>query len=233
MKSSMFLFAFFLNGMATAFQSVQYGKMPGSTRVMPSSSRLNAVSYDNCLDIGYSTVVPKPMGIIFGENPDPYYGLVVDDVAEGQNGGRAGLRVGDQLMAVGNDVVVGMDFDSVMSKLQAAQGNVELVMYRGTVANLYTILGNQMDEGDFIRDDDDGEEEVIMDENYESPVKIEVKEKKPLSPGDFFKAAGKVGKMLFDDDKPKQSKEEKKKQGFFGIGGETIQLDGNDADTLK
>ena len=73
-----------------------------------SSFRLRAVEYDQVFEVGYSVSVQKPLGIIFGENPDPYFGLVVDDVSEGLNGGMAGLRVGDQLLAIDGEVVVGI-----------------------------------------------------------------------------------------------------------------------------
>ena len=201
-----------------------------------SSFRLRAVEYDQVFEVGYSVSVQKPLGIIFGENPDPYFGLVVDDVSEGLNGGMAGLRVGDQLLAIDGEVVVGKDFDSIMSSLQNGPSNLDLVMYRGPVASLYTILSNKLGEEESVRDDDEGEEPVIMDENYESPVRIEVKERKPLGPGDFVKAFGKLGKMVADDltgGDAKQQGAPKKKSGFFGIGGETIQLDGDDANTLK
>jgi hypothetical protein len=200
-----------------------------------STSQRDAASYEICLEVGYNTQCPKPLGIVFGENPDPYFGLVVEDVAEGQNGGRAGLRVGDQLMAINGEVVVGKDFDSVMNAFQLSSGTLDLVLFRGPVASMYTILANQMGEDEFVRDDDEGDEEIVMDENYESPVVIEVKEKKSLSPADFFKAAAKVGKLLLEDDTtpPGVKKEKKKNQGFFGIGAEAIQLDGNDANTLK
>ncbi len=243
MKSSLLHFlvlwtcAIFGGSTCTAFQPVFHRGI--LARPVGSTTPLFAVSYETCRDVGYSTVVPKPLGIIFGENPDPYYGLVVDDVSEGLNGGKAGLRVGDQLMAINGKVVVGKDFDTTMGFLQAAPAKLELVMYRGPVSSMYTILSNQLEEGEWVRDDDDddnddeGEEEVIMDENYESPVRIEVKEKKPLSAGDLFKAMGKVGKMIFEDDRPAEVKQPKKKQGFFGIGGEAIQLDGDDANTLK
>mmetsp|Transcript_35428 Transcript_35428/g.85741 ORF Transcript_35428/g.85741 Transcript_35428/m.85741 type:complete len:91 (+) Transcript_35428:963-1235(+) len=88
-----------------------------------------------------------------------------------------------------------------------------------------------------------------MDENYESPVQIDVSkyEDKPLTAGDFVKAIGKLGSIVAetltddgnDDDSnegpssggsgSEDKKEKKKKRGFFGIGGETIQLDGKDA----
>eukprot|EP00428_Durinskia_dybowskii_P014078 CAMPEP_0170230228 /NCGR_PEP_ID=MMETSP0116_2-20130129/14845_1 /TAXON_ID=400756 /ORGANISM="Durinskia baltica, Strain CSIRO CS-38" /LENGTH=223 /DNA_ID=CAMNT_0010480993 /DNA_START=61 /DNA_END=732 /DNA_ORIENTATION=- len=204
-----------------------------TTTTTTKRTQLAAVPYETCVNVGYEAVVSKPLGVVFGENPDPYYGLVVDDVAEGLNGGKAGLRVGDQLMAINGNVVVGKEFDTVMGLLQSASGQLDLVLYRGPVSSLFTILGNQLGEGEFVRDE--GEEEIIiMDENYESPVRIEVKEKKPLSPADLFKAMGKVGKMMFEDNTPPEVKQQKKKQqGFFGIGAETIQLDGNDANTLK
>jgi len=47
-----------------------------------------AMSYDEMLQRvdHFEITVPKPMGVIFGENPEPYLGLVVDDVSEGMNG---------------------------------------------------------------------------------------------------------------------------------------------------
>jgi PDZ domain len=216
-----------------------------------STTQRHAASYEICAQVGYSTKCSKPLGIVFGENPDPYLGVVVDDVSEGQNGGRAGLRVGDQLMAINGQVVVGTDLESVLTLFQSIPSRdvIDLVLFRGPVSTMYTILGNQMGEDEFVRDEDgndedgDGEEEIIMDENYESPVVIEVKPKKSLSPADFFKAAAKVGKMLLEDTTATTTtsadggeaapNEKKKNQGFFGIGAESIQLDGNDANTLK
>lgn len=216
-------------------------------RSMRTITQRHAASYEVCEQVGYQTKCAKPLGIVFGENADPYFGVVVDDVSEGQNGGRAGLRVGDQLMAINGRVVVGNDLDSVLTLFQTlpARDVIDLVLFRGPVSTMYTILGNQMGEDEFVRDGDDdddeeGEDEIVMDENYESPVVIEVKPKKSLSPADFFKAAAKVGKMLLEDNAPTTTpsedgapKEKKKNQGFFGIGAEAIQLDGNDANTLK
>ncbi|KAG7336981.1 hypothetical protein IV203_016375 [Nitzschia inconspicua] len=199
-----------------------------------------ALTYDQVLSrvVSYDVTVPKPLGIIFGENPEPYFGLVVDDVAEGMNGGKAGLRVGDQLLAVNGNVVVGKDFDSVMSLLQQDSEVLDLVLYRGPVRQLFTVLGNQLQDGESIQDDDDDDDEsevVIMDENYESPVRIEVKEEKPLTPGDFVKAIGKLGSIMADNLKSDDNatSEPKKKTGFFGIGAEAIQLDGVEAKGYK
>ena len=78
-----------------------------------------------------------------------------------------------------------------------------------------------------------------MDEDYESPVKVEVKEQKPWTAGEVFSVMGKLGKALLEDDAPPpqevteqpEGEAPKKKGGggFFGIGAEAIQLDGDDA----
>lgn len=205
------------------------------TFVLPSLSA--ALNYDDLVERvdHYEVSIPKPLGVVFGENPDPYFGLVVDDVSEGLNGAKAGMRVGDQLMAVNENVVVGKDFDNVMGLLQEEPATLRLIMYRGPVTQLYTVLLNSLGEDESIyEDEEDYEEEVvIMDENYESPVRVEVKEEKPLTAGDVFKAFGKMGKMLGEtlaaDPNEGATPPPKKNTGFFGIGGETVQLDGQEA----
>jgi S1-C subfamily serine protease len=85
----------------------------------------------------YEVAVPKPLGVIFGENSEPYLGLVVDDISEGMNGGKAGLRAGDQLIAVNGKVILGTDFDAAMSRLTDDSTSVlDLVMYRGPVRQM-------------------------------------------------------------------------------------------------
>ena len=117
--------------------------------VVPAASTptaLSALSYDDVVSRvdHYEVRIPKPLGVIFGENPEPYFGLVVDDVSEGMNAGIAGVRIGDQLLAVNEQVVVGKDFDSVMGLLQDAPASLSLVMYRGPASQLFTVLANQV-----------------------------------------------------------------------------------------
>jgi hypothetical protein len=198
------------------------------------TTQLFAVNYDTVTNVGFSVSISKPLGVVFGENRDPYSGLQIDDLSEGSNGETAGLRVGDQLLSVDGTVVVGKDFDSVMDELISGPADLDLVFYRGNVKSLYIDLENI--QGDDIYDEEEEEEEeaVIMDENYESPFRVEVTEDKPLSIGDFFKAGKKVAAMLMEPvPEPGAVKKEKKNTGFFGIGGESVQLDGDDANTLK
>ena len=228
------------------------GRTPASLEDLPKScpkhyqqnsrvtTSLRAASYEDVANIGFPVSVMKPMGVVFGENPDPYYGLSVDDVAEGLNGGKAGIRVGDQLLSVNGNVVIGKDFDSVMNILtDSSSSQLDLIVYRGPVSSLYTILSNKV--GDALWEEDDSGEDsqpVIMDENYESPVKIEIVEEEPFSPADLFKAVQNIGKnLLQESEEEKLAKQEQKKQqkkgGFFGFGAESIQLDGDEARGLK
>jgi len=243
MKSFLFLI-FGAQSVVAFLPQNQHSSSVGFVPSAKSSATALSLSFDDLVSRvdHYEVSIPKPLGVVFGENPDPYFGLVVDDVSEGMNGGKAGLRIGDQLMAVNENVVVGKEFDGVMDLLQSEPSTLSLVMYRGPVTQLYTVLSNQFadegtmydDEDDYDYDDEDSQE-VIMDENYESPVRIEVREEKPLTAGDVFKAIGKLGSMLGEtmaadinegNDAPPAPK---KKSGFFGMGGETVQLDGNEA----
>lgn len=240
-----FLILFSSIQVGNAFLSQQdHRSMMISPMISSSSLSMAAMSYEDMLARvdHYEVIVPKPMGVVFGENPEPYLGLVVDDVSEGLNGGRAGLRQGDQLLAVNEEIVIGKDFDTVMGKLQEQPGKLNLILYRGPVAQVLTVLSNQLDEDQSLYEEDDyGEdsEAVIMDENYESPVVIEVKEQKPLTAGDFVKAFGKLGSMAAEtltslpDPSPDQGSDApaqpKKKTGFFGFGAEAVQLDGEEA----
>jgi hypothetical protein len=222
---------FFLNifQLSAAFQQ-SATKLAFTSRT--TTSQLFAIDYDTVADVGFSVSITKPLGVVFGENSDPYCGLQIDDISEGLNGGKAGLRVGDQLLSVDGTVVVGKDFDSVMGELTSGPADLDLIFYRGNVKSLYTDLENIQGDDIYLQEEEEEEEAVVMDENYESPFRVEVTEEKPLSIGDFFKAGKKVAAMLMEPE-PGAAKKEKKNTGFFGIGGESVQLDGDDANTLK
>lgn len=201
------------------------------------STQLFAVNYDTATDVGFIVSISKPLGVVFGENREPFCGLQIDDLSEGSNGEKAGLRVGDQLLSVDGTVVVGKDFDDVMGELTSGSADLDLVFYRGNVKTLYTDLESIQGDSIYEEEEEEEVEAVIMDENYESPFRVEVPEEKPLTIGDFFKAGKKVAAMLTEP-KPEgdaAAKKEKKKTGFFGIGGEqeSFFLDGDDANTLK
>lgn len=191
---------------------------------------MSKYSYDNVKVVGYSVSIQKPLGVVFAENGNPYYGLVVDEITQDSNGSAAGLRKGDQLLAVNGECVVGDDFDNVMSMLKSLSGTLKLQLYRGNVRDLAVTLNNMYPDVE----DEDESAPVIMDENYESPVKIEVKEEEPLDVGKAFKALG--GLFSSDEGSKEEGGGEKKekKKGLFGgmFSGETIQLEGDDATGL-
>lgn len=202
----------------------------------PSSTAafMSRVSFENLSSVGYFVSVDKPLGVVFSDNEDPYFGLVVDELDPDMNGAKAGLRKGDQLVAVNDESVVGEEFEYVMDFLKTSSGTLELQLYRGTVATLYTMLENMN-----AFQDEDEEQEIIMDENYETSVYVNVEdyEEKPISAGDVFNALKNIGSKLTEKDESyTPDKEEKKeKKGLFGgmFSQETIQLEGDDAKGLK
>lgn len=210
----------------------------GSVAYSVNNIVLQAVSYDEISDIGFDVSVAKPLGVVFGENPGPYKGLVVDDIELGTNAGIAGLRVGDQLVSVNEQVVVGEDFETIMTMLKEGPQVLDLQLYRGGVRSLYVILQNRAGDMASDEEDEEGEEPVVMDENYVSPVVVDVSQydDAPLSIGDFVNAFKNLSKKLTASDEdarpvpPKQQGETKKSGGIFGMfQQETIQLDGDDA----
>ena len=145
------------------------------------------VDLDTVSDIGYIVSIEKPIGVVFGENRAPFKGLSIDNVESDSNGDNAGLKVGDQLMAVNQKSVIGYDFDRALSLIKNAPSPVELQLYRGTIKSLFTIVINRRSDDynpDAEEDDDaDADEDalsddelVVFDENYESPVVMSAEE---------------------------------------------------------
>jgi hypothetical protein len=205
-------------------------------------------------DFGYTVQVERPLGVVFGENTAPYYGLVVDDVEPERNGEAAGLAVGDQLLAVNGVVVIGRELDAVLPLLTTSTTNtLQLQLYRGTIKRVYVLLRelNAFDPADDDGNESNESDRIVMDESYESPVKVDVsayqqQEEDPITVGDIFKVFQKVlvggtTKPTGDDkkttdDTPSATTPQTKKgmlATFFPPAGETIQLDGDDARSLK
>lgn len=209
---------------------VSYGPSKSCRRRLD-TSRQAKVSAETLASIGYTVSVSKPLGVVFGENRAPFFGLVVDDVEPGQNGGKVGLRVGDQLLSVDGKPVVGQDFDSVMTLLKNAPDPLELDFYRGTVSSLFTIISN-LDDNDVTTEvEEEDDDFIIMDENYESPVQIDVSayaEEQSIgeSASNIVKNLGK----LFENKGSTNEGQNAKKKGLFDsmFSKETIQLDFDD-----
>jgi hypothetical protein len=208
------------------------------SRPTRTSSLQVALKPQDLAAVGYLVRVRKPLGIVLIENEN-VGGVTVLDVEPGQNGGIAGIRPNDQLLSVNGDVVIGDAFDTVMGLLQTNTNNndaLELRFFRGSVEDLYQLVFETDDIDNVIVED----EEVIMDENYVSPVVVPVDEDDlsgdgSLTAGEVMNAFKKIGSMMGGNDKKDG---EKKKSGGFGMfggmfSGETVQLDGDDANTLK
>ena len=198
-----------------------------------SQTARSAVTYDDIQEIGYPASVARPLGVIFGENPEPYGGLVIDDVALGLNGGAAGLKIGDQLLSINGNVVIGSDFESTMDVLRDAE-TLDLMLFRGPAKLLYQVLQNQDTQPEEEEEDDD--EGIMFDDDYESPVRVPIDDEVeedygPLTPGDVMNAFKKVTSGLGNS----VEKDGTKKKGFFSsmFSDETVQLDGDDANTMK
>jgi PDZ domain len=143
-----------------------------SGRLRTCNSALSAgVDLETVADIGYIVLLEKPLGVVFGENRAPFNGLSVDVVQEESNGASAGLRTGDQLMAVNGQSVIGSDFDKAMSLLKDSASPVELQLYRGTLQSLFTIVLNRRGD-DYVPEEESEEEseQIVFNESYESPV---------------------------------------------------------------
>jgi hypothetical protein len=211
-----------------------WGVRVHSRQQSTSSTARSAVTYDDIQEIGYPASVARPLGVIFGENPDPYGGLVVDDVALGLNGGAAGLKIGDQLLSINGNVVIGSDFESTMDVLRDAE-TLDLMLFRGPAKLLYQLLENQDTQVEDEEEEDDDEDGTMFDDDYESPVRVPIDDEEedygPLTPGDVMNAFKKVTAGLGDS----VEKDGTKKKGFFSsmFSDETVQLDGDDANTMK
>jgi hypothetical protein len=194
----------------------------------------SAITYEDLLEIGYGASVARPLGVIFGENPDPYGGLVVDDVALGLNGGAAGLKAGDQLLSINGNLVIGKDFDETMETLRDAE-TLDLMLFRGPAKLLYQILENQGTQIEEEEEEEEDDEGTMFDENYESPVTVPLDDEEeeiddgPLTPEQVMTAFKKVTSGIGG------KKDGEKKGGFFSgmFSDESVQLDGDDANTLK
>lgn len=144
----------------------------GPTVLSRAIIRVGAMKIDleTISDVGYQATVEKPMGVVFGENRAPFNGLCIDTLEDGSNAAAAGLKVGDQLLAVNGQSVIGVDFDDAMDVLRSAESPLELRLYKGLVSSLFSIVMNRRgDDADDDSEEDDADE-VVFDESYETPV---------------------------------------------------------------
>jgi len=90
-----------------------------------------------------SALLSKPMGIVFEENDEEYGGIFVLSLSEGGNAEIDGkIKPGDQLVAVNDKKVAGMQFDDALGTIvEASTEKTRLVFFRGDEVQLYGPTG--------------------------------------------------------------------------------------------
>ena len=90
-----------------------------------------------------SVKLSKPMGIVFEENDPSTGGVFVASLADGGAAAEnASVKPGDQLVAVGDALCKGKDFDACLGAIQASDAELtSLVFFRGGPSSLYGNLG--------------------------------------------------------------------------------------------
>ena len=89
------------------------------------------------------TYLTLPMGILFEENEDEYGGAFVAEINEGCSAAADGtICRGDQLIAIGQKRVSGMDFQDVMTLILGnTEAKTKLSFFRGPAESLYGPAG--------------------------------------------------------------------------------------------
>jgi hypothetical protein len=113
----------------------------------------------------------RPMGILFEENYDAQHdGAFVAEINEGCSAAADGsICRGDQVIAIGDKRVSGMDFDEVMKVIEESDTKIKLTLFRGPAESLYGPSGASKEWLDeFVAER--GEEAALVEEESESEV---------------------------------------------------------------
>ena len=120
----------------------------------------------------------KPMGILFEANHNiEHGGAFVAKINEGYSAAADGsIRIGDQLVAIGNQGVSGMDFEEIIRIVENSEAEINLMFFRGPAASLYGQIGSKKCLDDESGVEEEGEEFSLMtmDED-EFRVSVEVR----------------------------------------------------------
>ena len=94
-----------------------------------------------------TTSLPKPMGIVFEENDSNLGGIFVLEVNPDSSAEVDGtIRPGDQLVAVGEKKVSGLQFEDALGAIiESDEEKVKLVFFRGPAKFLYGPAGASQD----------------------------------------------------------------------------------------
>jgi len=113
-----------------------------------------------------TTHLTRPMGILFEENFDVRYGgAFLAEINEGGSAAADGsICRGDQLIAIGEKRVSGMDFEEVIKIIEGIEINIKLTVFRGPAESLYGPSGASLSWLDeFVAER--GEEAALVEED--------------------------------------------------------------------
>lgn len=91
----------------------------------------------------FTTGLAKPMGIVFEQNDDDYGGIFVISLTEGGVAEQDGtIKPGDQLVAVNDKKVTGLEFDPALGEIVKSESEkTKLMLFRGNQEQLYGPTG--------------------------------------------------------------------------------------------
>jgi len=95
----------------------------------------------------FTAGLTKPMGIVFEQNDDDYGGIFVISLTEGGIAEQDGtIKPGDQLIAVNDKKVTGLQFDPALGEIVKSEGDkTKLTLFRGNEEQLYGPMGASQD----------------------------------------------------------------------------------------
>eukprot|EP00984_Skeletonema_dohrnii_P019865 scaffold9590_cov138-Skeletonema_dohrnii-CCMP3373.AAC.3 len=133
-------------------------------------------SVDPMDDNNYLTAhLTRPMGILFEENYDVQHGgAYIAEINEGSSAAADGsICRGDQLIAIGEKRVIGMDFDDIMQIIEESDTNIKLTVFRGPAESLYgPSYGSGERLGEYVPER--GEEAALVEDSESEVVREDI-----------------------------------------------------------
>ncbi|XP_020799562.1 inactivation-no-after-potential D protein [Drosophila serrata] len=110
--------------------------------------------------------------VIYGKHAEVGNGIFISDLREGSNAELAGVKVGDMLLAVNQDVTLESNYDDATGLLKRAEGNVTMI--------LLTLKSEEAIKADKEAEEKKKEEAKKEEEKPQEPATAEIKPNKKI-----------------------------------------------------